>query len=119
MALLDAAPEARVIEWLSTLTEEVANTSVTLAELLAGVWRLPEGRPETELAKHIESSLVPHRGTRSVLSFNEEAAGGPISTADAQIAAICLAQRATCTTRNVRDFAHTGLNTVNPWGTDG
>lgn len=42
----------------------------------------------------------------------------PISTADAQIAAICRVHRATCATRNVRDFAETGIDLVDPWTAD-
>lgn len=127
-----SSPEAGVVGWLASLTGDVAITSVTLAELLAGGRRLPDGRRKTELRKHIESALGPYRGSRSVLPFDEaaaeryadvlvarEAAGAPISTADAQIAAICLAHDATCATRNVRDFAYTGIDLINPWRTDG
>lgn len=45
-------------------------------------------------------------------------AGAPISTADAQIAAICLTHEATCATRNVKDFQHTGVELVDPWTVD-
>jgi len=126
------SPEVNVVEWLASLTGDVAITSVTLAELLAGVRRLPDGRRKAELRKHIESALEPYRGSRSVLPFDEsaagcyadvlaarEAAGAPISTADAQIAAICLAHDATCATRNIKDFAHTGVELIDPWETDG
>lgn len=125
------SPEARVIGWLASLTGDVAITSVTLAELLAGVRRLPDGRRKTELTKHIDAALGPYRGSRSVLPFDEaaaecyadvlaarEAAGARISTADAQIAAICLAHGATCATRNVKDFVHTGVELVDPWKAD-
>ncbi|QGH68731.1 type II toxin-antitoxin system VapC family toxin [Pseudactinotalea sp. HY158] len=126
------SPEARVVGWLASLTGDVSITSVTLAELLAGVRRLADGRRKTELTKHIESALGPYRGSRSVLPFDEaaaechadvllarEAVGVPISTADAQIAAICLAHDATCATRNVKDFANTGIDLINPSRTDG
>ncbi len=40
----------------------------------------------------------------------------PINTvADAQIAAICRARGATCATRNVKDFAETGVELIDPW----
>lgn len=121
-------PEDRVVEWLESLTGDVALTSVTLAELLAGVRRLPRGRRKDALSGRIEAALEPYRGSRSVLPFDDlaadryadvlvarEAAGSAISTADAQIAAICLAHGATCATRNVKDFAHTGVELVDPW----
>jgi predicted nucleic acid-binding protein len=122
------APDERVIDWLESLTGEVAITSLTLAELLTGVRRLPGGRRKAVLSARIEAALEPYRGSRSVLPFDDEAAdrysdvlvareaaGSPISTADAQIAAICLAHRATCATRNVKDFAHTGVELFDPW----
>lgn len=125
------SPEPRVVEWLVSLTGDVAITSITLAELLAGVRRLPEGRRKHELARGIEEAVAPYRGSRSVLAFDadaaeryaevlaaRDAAGAPISTADAQIAAICLACGAACATRNVKDFQNTGVKIVDPWNVD-
>jgi len=125
------SPEARVVEWLASLTGDVAITAVTLAELLAGVRRLPNGRRKDELTKRIEVALEPYRGSRSVLPFDgpaaeryadvflaRESAGVPISMADAQIAAICLAHGAICATRNINNFAHTGVELIDPWSTD-
>src|SRR5690606_7249267 len=122
------SPEPRVIDWLVSQTGHVAISAITLAELLAGVRRLPDSRRKDELAARIEEAVAPYRGSRSVLAFDDgaaeryadvlasrEAAGAPISTADAQIAAICLAHDAACATRNVKDFAHTGVELVDPW----
>lgn len=121
-------PAERVVHWVESLTGDIAITSVTLAELLAGVRRLPGGRRKDALSGRVEAALEPYRGSRSVLPFDDlaadryadvlvarESAGSPISTADAQIAAICLAQGATCATRNVKDFEHTGVELVDPW----
>lgn len=121
-------PNTRVVAWLESLTGDVAITAVTLAELLAGVGRLPDGRRKTDLTARIDAAIDPFRGSRSILPFDDaaagrysevllaqEAAGHPISTADAQIAAICLAHEATCATRNLRDFAHTGVTVLDPW----
>ena len=123
-----STPNDRVVAWLMSLTGDVAITSVTFAELLAGVGRLPDGRRKAELSTRIAAAIEPFRGSRSILSFDEtaaahyadilvsrEAVGRPISTSDAQIAAICLAHSATCATRNLRDFAHTGIDLVDPW----
>lgn len=122
------SPEPRVVDWLSALADDVAITSVTLAELLAGVRQLSDGRRKEALARSIDAALEPYRGSSAVLPFDDVAAdryadvlvarknaGAPISTADAQIAAICLAHRAVCATRNVKDFAHTGVELVDPW----
>ena len=117
-----------MVDWLASLTGDVAITSVTLAELWAGVRRLPDGRRKDELTRSIGAALEPYRGSRSILPFDEMAAdhyadvlmaresvGAPISTADAQIAAICLAHGAICATRNTKDFARTGVELVDPW----
>ena len=124
-------PEPRVVDWLASLEGDVAITSVTLAELLAGVRRLPDGRRRDELARRIDAALAPYRGGRAVLPFDDAAADryadvlvaresteAPISTADAQIAAICLTHGAICATRNVKHFQHTGVELVDPWKVD-
>lgn len=123
-----STPNDRVVAWLMSLTGDVAITAVTFAELLAGVGRLPDGRRKAELSSRIAAAIEPFRGSGSILLFDEtaaahyadilvsrEAVGRPISTADAQIAAICLAHSATCATRNLRDFADTGIDLIDPW----
>lgn len=123
-------PHPAVVAWLEALTDGVAITTITLAELLAGVRRLPDGRRKTELASAIDAAVRPFRGTTSLLAFDDAAAfeyaevlsmragvGLPISMADAQIAAICRANGATCATRNVKDFAETGIDVFDPWRT--
>lgn len=121
-------PDQRVIAWLNAISGEVAITAITLAELLAGIQRLPDGRRKSNLSSAINRALQPYRDSNAVLTFDPLAAeeyglivaarehiGLPISMADAQIAAICRVHRATCATRNTRDFAHTGVDLVNPW----
>lgn len=121
-------PEPQVVAWLESLGGDVAITAITLAELLAGVRRLPDSRRRSVLTTSIGAALGPYRASKAVLAFDEEAAehyadvlvareraGMPISTADAQIAAICRAHNATCATRNTKDFLHTGVEVTNPW----
>lgn len=121
-------PDDRVVAWLEALTGDVAITAVTLAELLAGVRRLPDGQRKSTLSTKINAVLQRYRKTRAILAFDEEAAnhyamvlvereraGLSVSTADAQIAAICRAYQAVCATRNIKDFEHTGIELVNPW----
>jgi toxin FitB len=45
-------------------------------------------------------------------------AGLPIDGFDAQIAAICRANEAQLATRNVKDFADTGVTVIDPWALD-
>lgn len=121
-------PNVQVTTWLAALTGEVSITAITQAELLAGVERLPQGARKSQLATRITQSLEPYRRTRAILAFDDLAAeqyakvvrlrqqaGLPISTGDAQIAAICRANHATCATRNVKDFEQTGIEIINPW----
>ncbi len=122
------APAADVISWLDSLTAaEVATTAITAAELLYGVARMPAGHRKTELATAVNGLLSDDFEGR-VLPFDEPAAqryadivtrrerlGRPISTADAQIAAICRTIEATLATRNANDFEEAGIELINPW----
>ena len=122
------SPHHAVDVWLRGLDVEVAISAITMAELLAGIARLPEGERKRALSRRIDAVLDLYRGTGAILPFDEAAAahyaeilvardqaGSPISTADAQIAAICRAHGATCATRNVKGFVHTGVELINPW----
>lgn len=122
-------PEPALVAWMESLDEEVAITAVTLAELMAGLRRLPAGRRRAELEQSVLAALTPYRQSRAILAFDEvaadrysdvllarERAGAPIATADAQIAAMCLANDAVLATRNTRDFVHTGVELLDPWG---
>jgi predicted nucleic acid-binding protein len=124
--LMRAAPEPRVLRWLDAQEPaRVVVTSVTVAEVLYGIARLPPGRRraalETAIGRTLEEDL-------SVLPFDESAAvdyaaiaamgearGQKVPVADAMIAATCLAHRATLATRNVRDFHGLGVDVVDPW----
>ena len=47
--------------------------------------------------------------------LDREAAGLPISTADAPIETIGWAHDVACATRSTRDFAHTSITLIDPW----
>jgi hypothetical protein len=55
-------PERCVIEWMTSLTDDVAITAIALAELLAGVRRLPDGRRRDVLVARIDAAIAPYRG---------------------------------------------------------
>ncbi len=126
--LTRAVPEARVISWLDSLpAEETAITAITAAELRYGVRRLPAGRRKNELSEAVHALInADFRGRVEpfdVLAADHyadvvaerERTGRPISTPDAQIAAICRVLAATLATRNTSDFANTGVNLIDPW----
>lgn len=122
------SPAPGVVSWLDSLAAtEVLTTAITAAELLYGVARLPSGHRKNELAAAIHGLLSDDFGSR-ILPFDEDAAahyaeiaaardrlGRPVGRADAQIAAICRAARATLATRNIADFEETGIELLNPW----
>ena len=121
-------PDVRVAAWLEALDGEVAITAITLAELLAGVRRLPEGRRKSGLEAAVIAAVEPYRGSHALLPFDDDCAGAyadilfereraglPIATADAQIAAICRTHDAVCATRNTKDFVKTGIELIDPW----
>jgi toxin FitB len=107
--------------------DDVYLTAVTAAELLRGVARLPDGRRKRKLSVEYDG-LLNEDFAGQVLSFtgdaavcyadiaaSRERAGRPISMADAQIAAICRLYGADLATRNVKDFADTGIEVLDPW----
>lgn len=121
-------PDEAVVDWVRGLEGEVALTAITVAELLAGLEALPEGRRRRALTQAVHSALLPYRGSSAILPFDDLAAehyaqvlasrrraGSPISTADAQTAAICRVAGAELATRNTADFADTGVQVVDPW----
>lgn len=121
-------PDPQVLGWLESLTGDVAITTITLAEILAGVRRLPDGNRKSALMTSIDTAMQPYRDTDAVLPFDNAAAehyadivaarersGLPITMADAQIAAICRSRQASCATRNTKDFVETGVELLNPW----
>lgn len=128
--LMRPSPDSAVMNWvLHHDQREFYTTAVTLAEVLYGIARLDEGRRKdlfTAAAEEVFATFEEH-----VLPFDRAAAvqyaaivsaqdraGLPISGFDAQIAAICLAQKATLATRNVKDFTGTGVEIIDPWHQD-
>lgn len=121
-------PDASVLSWLdSQSADEIAITAITAAELRYGVRRLPEGRRQTQLSEVTHEILTADFRDRiqpfDVLAADQfaevvvarERSGQPISTSDAQIAAICRVWDATLATRNISDFTGTGIRLIDPW----
>jgi toxin FitB len=126
--LMRLEPAAAVVDWVDGQSGiDIYLTAITVAELLYGVARLPDGHRKAELAERVEAVLAedfehrvaPFDGTAAAhyadIVVRRERAGRPISTADAQIAATCRSHGALLATRNVDDFADTAVVVVNPW----
>lgn len=120
-------PEPRVLAWLNANAGALWTSSVTMQEVLHGVWRLRDEARRDVLRRKFEEAFVALIGGR-VLNLDETAgrlagllssqranSGRPISFPDAQIAAISRSNNATLATRDVADFAGLGLALVNPW----
>lgn len=125
--LMRPAPASSVVGWLRRQPAlEIGTTSVTVAEVLYGIARLPDGRRRDALetmAREIFEAFADR-----VLPFDavaarrypgivaaRDAAGLPMSGFDAQIAAICASNDARLATRNTKDFAGAGIDLVDPW----
>jgi predicted nucleic acid-binding protein len=122
-------PESAVLDWLNAQEPETLYLStVSVAELLAGIERLPAGKRRSALKHALDQQIMPLFEDR-VLAFDRPAAvafaqvnasaqatGNTIGFADCAIAAIAAAHGFIVATRNVRDFKGTGVTLLNPWG---
>ncbi|MDP2713134.1 MAG: type II toxin-antitoxin system VapC family toxin [Solirubrobacteraceae bacterium] len=125
--LMKPSPAPSVRRWARAQRgAEVFTTAITLAEIDYGIARLPAGRRRDQLRDAADEVFAAFDDR--VLPFDPAAAtqyarvvigreelGLPIDGFDAQIAAICHARGAAFATRNVKDFAATGIDLINPW----
>ena len=126
--IMRPTPEPQVIAWVDAVpAREVAISTVTMAEILYGVGRIPEGRRRRRLtsiaeaifAGDFDGRILPFDAAAAIeyaaVVLQRQASRHPISMADAQIAAVCRVHDCTLATRNVRDSEGTGLNLIDPW----
>jgi predicted nucleic acid-binding protein len=122
------SPNARVLEWVDAQALETLYLStITVAELRAGIELMPAGKRRDILHENLEKRLLPMFANR-ILPFdmactkayadllaNSRTAGLAIDAANAFIAAIALANGFTVATRDTSPFEAAGLNVINPW----
>jgi predicted nucleic acid-binding protein len=122
------SPNAHVLDWIDAQALETLYLStITVAELRAGIALMPAGKRRDGLRDNLEKRLLPMFANR-VLSFDmactqtyaellakSRAAGLAVETADAFIAAVALANGFTVATRDTSPFEAAGLNVINPW----
>jgi predicted nucleic acid-binding protein len=123
---LRKTPNSAVIAWLVRNDAELALPTVTIAEIAFGIGKI---RPD-ERASRLELGLASwrHRFADRIFVFTEAAAlaygdimstalrqGRPMSAPDGMIAAIARTNGGRLATRNLPDFATTGLELVCPW----
>lgn len=125
--LMRPSPDPTVMSWLAqTENSELGTATPVIAELLLGVGALPASRRRDSLAQAVATVLDSLTGR--IWAFDEGAAaeyalivverrdlGRPISTLDAQIAAIARSRAAAVATRDTAGLACSGLTVINPW----
>lgn len=126
--LMKAAPEQSVLFWISAQPESsLYTTSITQADILHGIALLPSGKRRRAIEDAAHAMFTEEFKGR-ILGFGSDAAssyahiaaerrraGRPISSFDAQIAAIARSVGASIATRNVADFSGCRVGLVNPW----
>ena len=124
-------PDGVVVDWLNDQpAESVWTTSVTVFEICFGIALLESGRRRSRLSEMFAELLRDDLEGR-VQSFDQSAAlssgasaaelrgvGQSVEIRDVQIAGIAASRRAVLATRNTRHFVGTGIELVNPWGSD-
>lgn len=122
-------PEPAVLDWLDAHSAEIALTAITIGELRYGALQLDPGVRQHRLLAAI-ATMATNAGNR-VLAYDQHAAdayarfrvarertGRPVADADLMVAAICHTHQSPIATRNTRDFANLGIDTINPWPID-
>jgi predicted nucleic acid-binding protein len=104
--------------------DDFAISAVTLMELERGVLRLErrDRRQSVPLRRWLDDQVVPEFTGRTLpvdaavaLRAAALRVPGPMPSEDAYVAATALIHELTLVTRNTRDFARSGVTTVDPW----
>jgi predicted nucleic acid-binding protein len=122
-------PDPVVLSWAGSLgPSDLTICVVTVEEIERGLGRLPAGRRRRQLEQRWQHQLTAFQEAILVYDMEAakataqvtvaaEAAGRPMSLADAQIAGICLVGGHRLATRNVCDFeVISDLAVLNPFG---
>lgn len=125
---LRGTPETRVIDWIdSQALETLYLSAITVAELRAGVARLPDGKRRSHLHNSLETQLLPLFADRvrpfeldctsayAELMAKAKSSGLAIAAADGYIAAIAISNGFAVATRDVSPFEAAGAKVINPW----
>jgi predicted nucleic acid-binding protein len=126
--LMRPVPDPKVRAWLNGLgATPLATSAVTIAEIVFGLARLPDGNRRLELMERFDA-LVLGPPALPVFALDEtagrfagefravrETLGLGSSTSDMMIAGIVMANGASLATRNVADFTGLPIGVVDLW----
>ncbi len=129
-AIMGREPVPAVAAWVSAQPEaSLCTTAICLAEVLAGIEILPDGR-RRRLLEATAKAIFEEDFDGRTLPFDSAAAayfaeilamrrrtGRPIATTDLMIAAVARAATAHVVTRDISGFIGCGLTLINPWDT--
>jgi toxin FitB len=121
-------PSAQVMNWLAQQSQDAAAISVvTMAELVEGAGAVTDTARRTQLRRWLDETVVPWFSDQVlpltqdvlvdwlILSRKLAARGISRGAPDLLIAASARVGDLTVVTRNVRDFADTGVVVYDPW----
>lgn len=119
-------PDSGVVAWLRLHEPQIHVSAISIGELRRGIERLPNGKRKTGLQSWFAGLC--QRMDGRILSFNTSTAhvwgqllaaweknGLSLPALDGQIAATAHRHSLTVVTRNVSDFAKSGIKTFNPF----
>jgi len=126
--LTKVRPEAKVISWIQSSSEELLYLSVlTIGEIRKGIDSLPRSNKRALLESWLANDLVLRFAGRildvsldiaerwGLISAQAKIAGTPLAVVDGLMAATALHHNLTLVTRNIKDVHVAGINTLNPW----
>ena len=126
--LVRVRPDPGVIAWMDAAEEELLYLSVlTFGEIRKGLAELPQSKRRMRLETWLETELRARFAGRilpidvevadrwGVLAASAKKEGKALSTIDGMLAATALQHNLTLVSRNVRDFAPTQVQVLNPW----
>lgn len=126
--LMRAKPDPAVVAWIDAQpAQDLLICSITVAEILYGIARMPEGKRRRALQdvaiamfeEDFAGRILPFDADAAVhyaeLAAESEAKGKIADMADGQIAAIARLHGVQIATRNIRHFESFGVPLINPW----